>query len=83
MVIWGYHHNSVGSPRKSAEKSGAGAVSGPNSGIVHDDPDSARRLSIGREDCRVDAFRQLVYDIELVDPIPWSPGPTSGHAAAH
>ena len=39
--------------------------------------------ALGREDCRVDAFRQLVYDIELVDPIPWSPGPTSGHAAAH
>ena len=39
--------------------------------------------ALDREDCRVDAFRQLVDDIEMVDPIPRSPGPTSGHAAAH
>ena len=31
--------------RNSAEKSGIRAVNGPNSGIVHDDPDDARRLS--------------------------------------
>ena len=31
--------------RISAEKSGIRAVNGPNSGIVHDDPDDARRLS--------------------------------------